>query len=206
MLGAPNFTMQKTSPEIEEYLEAIYRRKEKGETAKTSELAEALGVSAPSVSQMLGKLARNGFIRHEPYRGAVLTAKGEAIGKGITRKHRLIEKFLALIGVKRKLHEEACVLEHAISDDVEKAVERLVGKKGLKSIMEMKCGECGRVAFISSGNSAKRRLVEMGLTSGTRVRILRQPSLMCPVEICVRGSSLAIGRGLAAKVFVKPCD
>ncbi|OIO22025.1 hypothetical protein COV61_03635 [Candidatus Micrarchaeota archaeon CG11_big_fil_rev_8_21_14_0_20_47_5] len=197
--------MQKISPEIEEYLESVYRRKEKGETAKTKEIARVLGVSAPSVSQMFAKLARAGFIEYKPYGGAVLTMKGEKIGKSITRKHRLIEKFLAFIGVKRKIHDEACVLEHAVSDDVERAMERLVREKSAKSIMDMKRGECGRVALISAGRAAKRRLVEMGLTDGTRIRIERQPSLIGPIEISVRGSMLAIGRGLAAKVFVKPC-
>lgn len=202
----PNFAMQKVSQEIEEYLEAVYRRKEKGETAKTKEIARVLGVSAPSVSQMFAKLARAGFIKYKPYRGAILTAKGERIGKGITRKHRLIEKFLLLIGVKKKVHDEACVLEHAVSDDVERAMERLVRKKSTKSIIDMKKGDCGRVALIFAGETARRRLVEMGLTDGTRIRIERQPSLIGPIEISVRGSMLAIGRGLAAKVFVKPCD
>ncbi len=206
MLGMPNFAMQNISPEIEEYLESVYRRKEKGKTAKTNEIAKVLGVSAPSVSQMFAKLSRAGFIEYKPYGGAVLTMKGEKIGRSITRKHRLIEKFLVFIGVKKKIHNEACILEHAVSDDVERAMERLVRKKSAKSIMDMKKGECGRMALISAGRAAKRRLVEMGLTDGTRIRIERQPSLIGPIEISVRGSMLAIGRGLATKVFVKPCD
>lgn len=205
-LGVPKSCMRRRSAEMEEYLEAIYREKEKGKAATTVGLAKELRISPASVSQMLRKLAKGGLVELEPYKGAVLTRKGELIGKKVVGKHRLMEKFLALIGVEGNLHAEACMLEHAISDDVEKAIERVVKEKDVKRLSEMGRGECGKVVLIAAGASARKKLVEMGLTPGARVRVERASSAIGPVEICVRGSCLAIGRGLAGKVFVKKCE
>jgi len=197
--------MQKGSPETEEYLEAIYRKKEKGEKARTNDLAQEIRVSPASVSEMLSRLARKGLVRYEPYKSVRLTKKGEEIGKRITEKHRLIEKFLAFLGIRENIHEEACVLEHAVSDNIEKAIARLVREKDIRRISEMKKGDCGVVMLISAGAAAEKRLMEMGLTIGTRIRVERASTMMGPVEVRVRGSSLAIGRGLAQKVFVRKC-
>ncbi len=120
--------MHKGNPQVEEYLEAIYRKKEKGEDAKTNALANELGVSPASVSEMLRRLEQRGLLVHASYKLIELTRKGEAIGKKITRRHRLIEKFLALLGVRKNLHGEACVLEHAVSDEVERAMARFIRK------------------------------------------------------------------------------
>ena len=197
--------MGKESPEVEEYLEALYRRKEVGREAGTNSLAKELNIAPASVSGMLKKLAAKGLVRYERYRGAQLTAKGEAIGRRITEKHRLIEKFLVFMGMRKNVHKEACVLEHAVSDDVEKAMDRMVREKGLKKLIELKKGECGKVEMISAGSAASARLRDMGLTKGTRIEMCRPSSVMGPVEICVRGSRLAIGRGLATKIYVRPC-
>ncbi|MEW6329325.1 MAG: metal-dependent transcriptional regulator, partial [Candidatus Micrarchaeota archaeon] len=162
-----------------------------------------LGVSQPSVSEMFRKLAREKLITHTPYRGAVLTKKGEEIGKGITRKHRLIERFLALLGIgKKKLHKEACVLEHAVSDEVEAHIGEVV-KSRTTPLTSLKEGEGGKVVWISAGRGASRRLADMGVTSETRISVVNSAPFRGPVEINVRGTRLAIGRGLASKIFVE---
>ncbi|MEM3399231.1 MAG: metal-dependent transcriptional regulator [Candidatus Micrarchaeia archaeon] len=204
--------MKKVSPEMEEYLEAIYRKKEKGETATTKDISEALKVSKPSVTEMFRKLSEKGLIKYEPYKGAVLTKAGEEIGRDITRKHRLIEKLLMLLGVrKRRVHEEACALEHAVSDEVEKAIEASMvrsendwthGEK-VKRLDALREGETGKVAFIMAGRSATRRLADMGLVPGTTVTVTRLSPMGGPIEVSVRGTELALGRGLASRIFVE---
>ena len=67
------------SESVEEYLEAIFKHNEKGETAKTTELARKLNVSPPSVTEMIKKLADKGFVEYEPYKGAILTGKGMTV-------------------------------------------------------------------------------------------------------------------------------
>ena len=126
------------------------------------------------------------------------------------RKHRVVEKFLAFIGVKKgKIHEEACVLEHAISDDVERALKKTIssgknklGRENLKRLIDMKKDEKGTILFVDGGKNDCQRLNDMGLTPGTTIIIGRASTRIGPVEVCIRSSCLAIGRGLASKVFV----
>ncbi|RLG19286.1 DtxR family iron (metal) dependent repressor, partial [Candidatus Micrarchaeota archaeon] len=119
--------MVKKSPQIEEYLETLVRYKEAGREPRVKDLARDLGITAASVSQMLRKLSERGLVKYEKYGNIKLTTKGDEAGRAVLRKHRLIEKFLAMIGIrKHRIHNEACVLEHAISDDVEQALRRVV--------------------------------------------------------------------------------
>ncbi len=193
------------SRQIEEYLEAIYRKEKKGENATTKEIAKELNITEASVSEMLRKLAKNGFIEHTPYGHAILTVKGKEIGKNILRKHRIIEKFLTLIGVKRKIHEEACKLEHVVSDDVEKRVRNVVLKAELKKIplTLLENGEQGKIVEIKNGAKASQRLAALGLTKDTIITFTKSAPFSGPVKIIVRGTMLALGRGIAMKIFVK---
>lgn len=197
--------MREHSPEVQEYLESIYRRKERGEAAKTNDIAEELRVSAPSVSEMFRKLAKAGLIDHTPYEGAVLTKKGEEIGKRVIRKHRLIEKFLAIIGVRKNIHEEACALEHAVSDDVEKSIRKAIAKAKAEGVplSVLDKGDNARITAIDADTKTSQRLADLGLTKGTEVVFIKSAPLKGAVEIRVRGTTLAIGRGVAAKIFVE---
>ncbi|MBN1169977.1 metal-dependent transcriptional regulator [Candidatus Micrarchaeota archaeon] len=192
------------SPEIEEYLETLCRYAEEGRQARVKDLAGDLGISAASVSQMLKKLSEKNLIKYEKYGKIRLTKKGEEIGRSILRKHRLVEKFLGFIGVKRNVHEEACLLEHAISDQVEEAIIKTMKKsmKKIRVLAEMKNGESGIVLFIEGGSTACKRLTAMGLTPGTKIEVERESTLIGPVEISIRSSRLAVGRGLAKKIYL----
>ena len=173
---------------------------------------------------MLKKLAEKGYVEYSPYHGAHLTSKGFQIAEKITRKHRLLERFLhdvLRIG-KDKVHVEACEMEHALSDDAEESLCRFlnhpdkcpdddkiipacnmpfssceecvaVHKKGLEevgkrnrnlvSICALKEGDQGRVSFIRGEHKVLQRLLDMGLTPGTSVSILR----VAPLERSNRG-------------------
>ncbi|MBN2043018.1 MAG: DtxR family transcriptional regulator [Candidatus Aenigmarchaeota archaeon] len=199
-----------TSENVEEYLEIMYRMKEKGIMPTTITVARELGISPASVSEMLVKLAKAGYIKHTPYRGATLTAKGEKIGKNILSKHRTIEKFLNKIGFpKNKSHEQACEMEHVVSDELERVIRnhmdhrKNIKKKGIIFLDDLERGMKARIVSIESGRMAKRRMEEMGLTPGTEIKIGRKAPAGGPVEVCVRGSCLVIGRGLAKKVIVE---
>ena len=114
---------------VEEYLEAIYSFNEKGHLAKNSELAKRLKVAPPSVTQMVQKLAEEGLVEYEPYRGTLLTGKGTALAQKVVRKHRLLERFLHdVLGLDLdKVHEEACRMEHGLSDEAAAALTSLPG-------------------------------------------------------------------------------
>jgi len=111
-------------PPLEEYLEAIWELEEEGVQVIQARLAEHLGHSAPSVSEMTRRLRADGYITIKG-RFLTLTAKGRQRAVSVVRKHRLAERLLTdVIGIPwHKTHVEACRWEHVISDEVE---ERLV--------------------------------------------------------------------------------
>lgn len=225
------------SRSVEEYLKAIYSINEEGRPAKTTELARRLKVSPPSVTQMLKRLADEGLVEYSPYRGVILTGRGAALAQRIVRKHRLLERFLHdFLGLrKEKVHEEACRLEHGLSDEAAAALCRALKRpttcpddnkpippctlevescdecetasfeesRLLTQLSNLKPGEEGIVAFVKGGKRARQRLLDMGLTKGARVRVINAAPFRGPLEIEVRGSTLALGRGLAGNVYVE---
>jgi len=220
-----------TRERIEEYLEALYKLREEGRQAKTTDIASRLKVSAASVTEMLKKLADSGYVKHESYRGVTLTEKGLKAARKITRKHRLLERFLHdILNIRvRDVHGQACKMEHALSEDAEKALCRLLSNpqncpddnkaippcdrpfadcekcigQEIMPLMDLRVGQKGIVALIRGGRGMIQRLTDMGLTPGTEIRILKSAPFHGPIEICVRGSNLAIGRGVAMKIFVE---
>ena len=111
------------SENIEEYLEVLY--KFGGNTfVSTTTLSHELGIAPGSVTQMLKKLEDLGYIEYTPYKGASLTTEGIKIAQKITRKHRILEKFLKeILKIKdENIHEQACEMEHSLSDEAERAI------------------------------------------------------------------------------------
>ena len=116
--------MAEFHPPLEEYLEAIWELNEEGISVIQARLAEHLGHSAPSVSEMVRRLKADGYVELDG-RFLTLTEKGMARAVSVVRKHRLAERLLTdIIGIPwHRTHVEACRWEHVISDEVE---ERLV--------------------------------------------------------------------------------
>ncbi|MCX6684379.1 MAG: metal-dependent transcriptional regulator [Methanoregula sp.] len=114
--------------QVEEYLETIYDLEARDGSAKTTGIAKCLKVAPASVTQVLKSLSDKGFIQYEPYRGATLTEEGKKIADTIKRKHRLLEVFLTdVLKLNReKVHDEACRMEHTISEDTENALCRMM--------------------------------------------------------------------------------
>ena len=114
----------KISENIEEYLEVLYRNGSNGEQVSTTQLSKELSIAPGSVTQMLKKLENLGYISYVPYKGAVLTDDGMKIAQKITRKHRILEKFLLdILKVKEEnVHNQACEMEHTLSDEAERAL------------------------------------------------------------------------------------
>src|SRR4026207_1464983 len=103
---------------VEDYLKAIYRLSQGTQPAATSEIAELLGLSPPSVSGMGRRLSEQGLLEYVPYRGVLLTASGRRVALQMVRRHRLIEAYLVgFLGYSwDTVHDEAERLEHAVSD------------------------------------------------------------------------------------------
>ena len=237
---------EKLSANIEEYLETIYKISQKEKTVKTSKISKDLGITPASVSEMLKKLEKMGYVDYSQYKGVNLTDSGLKVAKNITRKHRLLERFLHDI-LKLKdhfLHDQACEMEHSLSDDAERALCQVlehpdkcpddsvipacdlkfttceeclkrreeevneVGKRNenLIPIMELRDHQKGKVSFIRGDYKVIRRLLDMGITIGAFISVIKIAPLSGPVEVAIRGSKLAIGRDIACNVFVELMD
>ena len=113
----------------QDYLKALFALAPEGEVVGTSRLAARLKVSAPSVTNMLARLARERLVAHTPRAGARLTPRGRREALGMVRRHRIIETFLVIVlGLEgSEVHADAEILEHHVSDRVLAAIDRLAG-------------------------------------------------------------------------------
>jgi DtxR family Mn-dependent transcriptional regulator len=209
---------------IEEYLEAVYRLEREGPGVTTSSLASSLGVAPASVSGMLKKLERDGYVDHVARGEVKLTRAGLEIAVRVLRRHRLAERLLTdVLGMPwDEVHSEACMLEHAISDRVE---ERLIAFLGNPQtcphghpIPPRDLSDPVRIgvplAQIEAGNGAAvvgvtdevpeilRYLADVGLRPGARVDVVEKAPLGGPLIVEVGSARHAISLELARMVMV----
>ena len=119
-------------PAVEQYLETVLELEEAGITPLRARIVERLGVSAPAVSETVKRLEREGYLTLDEERVLHLTDTGRAYATSMLRKHRLAE--VLLVEVLKvpwpQVHDEACRLEHAISDNLESHLVDLLGDPG----------------------------------------------------------------------------
>lgn len=116
------------SDNVDEYLEEMYRCESEGKEITTKGLAEGLKISMPSVSEMLAKLRGKELVEFEA-RGTIgLTAKGRKAGASVYRKFETLKRFLLRLGFgEKEAGEEACRLEHSVSDKLERKLKDFLG-------------------------------------------------------------------------------
>lgn len=112
----------------EDYLSAIYKYRENNGTIKANMIAEKLSISNAAVTDMLKKLAKDGYVNYKRYQGIQLTGEGEEYAKSMVRRHRIWEVFLhQVVGMPwDKVHEEAHNLEHSASDELIDRMEEML--------------------------------------------------------------------------------
>jgi DtxR family Mn-dependent transcriptional regulator len=116
------------SEQLEEYLESILDIEGKDGIAKTSAIARCMKVAPASVTEALQTLADKGFVHYEPYKGAYLTEQGREMARKVKRRHRLLEVFLSdVLHINgENVHDEACKMEHTLSDETECALCKML--------------------------------------------------------------------------------
>jgi len=124
--GAASTTRRGVSEAVEDYAKAIYalQSRQNTDAVKTNAIAHRLGVTPASASGMVKKLADLGLVAHVRYRGVRLTAEGQRIALEVLRHHRLLETYLSrALGMPwDRVHNEAEILEHHISEELEKRI------------------------------------------------------------------------------------
>jgi DtxR family Mn-dependent transcriptional regulator len=210
---------------VEEYLETIYRLQEKDEVARTSDLVNLLRVAPGTVTNTVERLEKEDYVTHEPYKGVKLTEKGLKIALQVVRRHRLSERLLAdILHVEwDKVHDAACKLEHGITDEIDKPLEKALRHPKTcphGNPIPTKCGgileeksqplsllserEKGIVVKITDEKSDLLRYLDtLGLVPGACIEILEKAPFNGPITLKVGSTNHAISRAMASVIQVK---
>ncbi len=158
------------SENIEEYLEVLYRQGRNKNQVSNKIISEELGIAPGSVTQMLKKLENLGYINYESYKGATLTDNGMKIGQLIIRKHTILELLLTdILKIKQEnVHEQACDMEHALSDEALKSLCLMLHQPDSNSASKLipacnlkfkNCLECSKEIDFDNVNYRKKSLL-----------------------------------------------
>jgi DtxR family Mn-dependent transcriptional regulator len=187
------------SPAIEDYAKAIYKLESRtAEPVSNNALAERLGVTPGSTSGMVKRMGELGFVEHVPYRGVTLTEAGRRVALEVIRHHRLLELYLVeSLGVPwDRVHAEAEVLEHVLSEELEELICAKLGDPTVdphgdpipdrdlrisegetQALEQMERGARGMFVRISDSNPEMLRyLADLGISPGESFEVVdRQP-------------------------------
>lgn len=123
------------SSNMEDYLEAISLASNEEGLARVTDIRDLLGVKTPSVTGALRVLAEGGYLKHEPYRGVMLTAKGRRTAEDVKKRHAILSRFLTdVLGVAPKTANiDACKMEHTVSKETLEKLHAFLHKQTKKS-------------------------------------------------------------------------
>ena len=208
----------------EDYLKALYKLGGDERPVLTRDLAQRLGISSPSVSEMVTRLSAQGLVEHDRYRGQQLTREGRKVALELVRHHRLLEMFLVrVLGYSwDEVHDEAERLEHVISERMEQRIFELLGRPELdphghviptltgkvrpvshRALSECRAGERVTVQGVSDDDPGKlRELERRGLLPGTRIDVMAGSAFEGPVDVKIKGRRAGVPLGLARAIFV----
>jgi DtxR family transcriptional regulator, Mn-dependent transcriptional regulator len=209
----------------QDYLKALYLLHGDQRPVPTRDLAQRLGISSPSVSEMVARLSSQGLVDHDRHRGQQLTREGRKVALELVRHHRLLEMFLVqVLGYSLdEVHEEAERLEHVISERMEARIFELLGRPELdphghaiptlagkvrplseRALSDCHAGETIIVQGVSDDDPGRlRELERRGLLPGTRIEIAKASEYEGPIECRIKGHRVSVPLGLARGVFVE---
>jgi DtxR family transcriptional regulator, Mn-dependent transcriptional regulator len=214
------------SEAIEDYAKAIYALGRRSEGAVgTTQLADRLGVAPASATAMLKRLDEMGLVRHERYHGVTLTAAGERVALEVIRHHRLIESYLAdALGMSwDRVHEEAEVLEHYISEELESLIAAKLGEPShdphgdpipgpdlaapgdeeSRPLEGVEVGESATFTRVSDSDPEMLRyLAERGIRPGVVLTVGARQPFGGPLLVEVEGTEHALGAELVHRIRV----
>jgi DtxR family transcriptional regulator, Mn-dependent transcriptional regulator len=212
------------SDAVQDYSKAIWSLAERStQPVSTSAIAERLEVSPASASAMVKRLESMGLATREPYHGVRLTRAGERVALEVLRHHRLLELYLAeALGMSwDRVHEEAEVLEHAISPELSELIAAKLGNPThdhpiptangeidampTRSLAELGAGERGRFTRVSDSNpDMLRYLSERGIAPGDEIECVGREPFGGPLTVSANGREHALGDLLARAMRVAP--
>jgi DtxR family Mn-dependent transcriptional regulator len=219
-----NIKKTSVSSHAEEYLEAIYRLERKKGFARTMEIARKLKVVPGSVTNTIELLEERGLIIHEPYKGVRLTEKGRRLASAVLRRHRLAERLLTDILHMdwSQVHEAACKLEHALSPEIIKSLEKVlrhpktcphgnpiptkcggIFEEKTEALSELDAKMRGIIfKIVEEKTEVLQQLQRLGLTLGKNVEIEERLSAGT-LTVRLGDKSLRLNHKLASIIYIK---
>jgi DtxR family Mn-dependent transcriptional regulator len=211
---------------LEEYLESIGALEERESPVSTSSIAQSMGLSLASVSEMLRRLSKKGLVDYTPYGGTNLTEEGRRRFLRLVRRHRLWEVFLnRYLGIGwEDVNPHACSLEHATTDLVAEKLAEFLGNpevcphgspiptSNLKrrrnrgiTMANLEIGQSARIlsVIIERKPEFLHYLTSLGLMPGATVKVLEKASYDGTLTIEVNNAAKAVGREAASLIIVK---
>ena len=211
--------------QAEEYLEAIYRLETKSGFARTMDLSRELGVVPGSITNTVENLERKQLVVRKPYKGVKLTPSGRRIASSILRRHRLAERLLTdFLRIDwSEVHDPACKLEHALTPEILKPLEKALGHPkrcphgnpiptdcgGIQeeetiALTELDPQSSGIVIKITEEKpEILKEIVKLNLIPGTPVKVSNKTNQAEQLEITVENKNCSIDPDLASIIFVK---
>jgi DtxR family Mn-dependent transcriptional regulator len=216
-----------TTEAVEDYAKTIHAlARRDGGPVGTSALAARMGVAPGTVTAMLKRMAEMGLATHRPYHGVELTEAGERVALEVIRHHRLIESYLAdALGMPwDRVHDEAEVLEHYISEELEERIAaalgdpshdphgdpipdralEVAGEDGIP-LVELEPGDLGTLSRVSDSDPEMLRYLDRrGIRPGAELRLREREPFEGPLFVEVGGDEHVLGHRLAAAMRVIP--
>lgn len=214
------------SSTIEDYAKAIYALQDRGvNSVSTTAIADRLGVTAASASGMVKRLGELGLVDHEPYRGVTLTEEGRRVALEVMRHHRLLELYLVKsLGVPwDRVHAEAEVLEHVLSEELEELIAEKLGDPThdphgdpiptrdlhledapTTSLQMLEAGARGTFARVSDSDPDMLRfLAERGIAPGDQFEVIDKQPFDGPLFVRFGDNVHVLGGMLAREMRVE---
>jgi DtxR family Mn-dependent transcriptional regulator len=214
------------SQAIEDYAKAIYALEHRdSEPVSTNALAERLGVTPASASGMVKRLGELGLVEHQPYRGVSLTEDGTRVALEVMRHHRLLELYLVKsLGVPwDRVHQEAEVLEHVLSEELEELIAAKLGdpkydphgdpiptreltiEEGTtQTLQSLEPGARGTFVRVSDSDPEMLRfLAERGIAPGDRLEVVEKQPFDGPLFVLFGDHTQVLGGALAEAMRVE---
>ena len=219
-------TVSLRSPAIEDYAKAIYALELRGgQTVSTTALAERLGVTAASASGMVKRMGELGLVAHQPYHGVSLTEPGRRVALEVMRHHRLLELYLVeSLGVPwDRVHKEAQVLEHVLSEELEELIAAKLGdpthdphgdpiptrelkieERPSESLQTLDVGARGTFTRVSDSDPDMLRfLAERGIAPGAELEVVDKQPFGGPLFVEIGSQVHVLGGDLARAMRVE---
>jgi DtxR family Mn-dependent transcriptional regulator len=209
---------------MEDYLKNIFKLEKKSSPVTTKSISEKMEVSAASVTSMIQKLDQIQLLAYTPYRGVTLTPRGSKVALEIIRHHRLLELYLnQKVGIEwHKVDAEAEELEHVLSDEVEAAMDKVLGfptidphgdpipaKDGTMispnetMLTDLEPARPSIISRVVQDNmEVLHYLGELGIFPEVAIEVKDHAPFNGPVTIMIDGKNIALGQEVASRIYV----